>query len=185
VDSYALLDLLPIGVVVLDGALRLRRANARARAILDGGGALVLSREGVIAANPPDNERLQRVLLEAATAPAEGGYAVRIDLPRCGGRARLVLHVRALAAPGEAKASHICLSLVEERALPSAALEGLSPRRREVLECLVAGERPQAIAVSLGLSEHTVRAYVKDLHRHFGAHSRGELLARFIPPQSA
>ena len=44
----------------------------------------------------------------------------------------------------------------------------------------MAGSRPEAIACVLGLSEHTVRAYVKDLHRHFGAHSRGELLSRFI-----
>lgn len=58
---------------------------------------------------------------------------------------------------------------------------GLPPRVRQVLACLHDGDGEKQIAVRLGLSRHTVHDYVKALHRHFGAASRGELLARSRP----
>ncbi len=59
----------------------------------------------------------------------------------------------------------------------------LSRRERQVLALLLAGDGVKQVAAKLGLSEHTVIQYNKELHRHFGVHSRGELLARFIPPE--
>ncbi len=46
-----------------------------------------------------------------------------------------------------------------------------------VLELLERGLSEKEIASSLDLSPHTVRDYCKALHRRFGVHSRGELLA--------
>lgn len=60
-------------------------------------------------------------------------------------------------------------------------LAGLPPRLREVLGCLHDGDGEKQAAARLGLSRHTVHDYVKELHRRFGAASRGELLARTRP----
>lgn len=57
---------------------------------------------------------------------------------------------------------------------------GLSPRQRDVLAALCRGLAEKEIAGELGLSIHTVHGHVKELHRRFGARSRGELLARAL-----
>ena len=55
--------------------------------------------------------------------------------------------------------------------------EGLSPRMRQVLQCLSEGDSEKQVARRLGISPHTVHTYIKQLHRRFGVSSRGELLA--------
>jgi DNA-binding CsgD family transcriptional regulator len=57
----------------------------------------------------------------------------------------------------------------------------LPPRLRQVLACLHDGDGEKQVAARLSLSRHTVHDYVKELHRRFGAASRGELLARTRP----
>ena len=59
-------------------------------------------------------------------------------------------------------------------------MRALSPRLRQTLERLLAGDSEKQIARHLGLSPHTVHVYVKALYRGFGVSSRGELLARFV-----
>lgn len=54
----------------------------------------------------------------------------------------------------------------------------LPPRARQVLALLHSGDSEKMIAVRLGISTHTVHDYVKLLYRHFGVHSRAELLAK-------
>ena len=61
---------------------------------------------------------------------------------------------------------------------------GLSNRLRQTLEGLLAGEAEKQIAYRLELSPHTVHVYVKNLYRHFQVSSRGELLARFVRPDT-
>jgi len=56
----------------------------------------------------------------------------------------------------------------------------LSPRMRQTLERLLAGDSEKEIAARLGLSPHTVHVYVKTLYRRFDVCSRGELFARFV-----
>lgn len=60
--------------------------------------------------------------------------------------------------------------------LQSPALDGLSPRQREVLGLLVAGERVPDIAVELHLSPHTVRNHLKSIYHKVGVHSQAELV---------
>ena len=57
----------------------------------------------------------------------------------------------------------------------------LAPRLQQVLERLRVGDAEKQVAARLGLSRHTVHNYIKALHRHFAASSRGELLARSAP----
>ena len=58
--------------------------------------------------------------------------------------------------------------------------ERLSPRQQQTLAHLLSGDSEKQIAAKLALSRHTIHAYVKTLYRHFGASSRGELLARWV-----
>lgn len=68
---------------------------------------------------------------------------------------------------------------------PSALTAGLrlSPRLRQTLDRLLAGDSEKQIAVRLRISPHTVHVYAKQLHKRFGVASRGELLARFVRGQ--
>lgn len=56
----------------------------------------------------------------------------------------------------------------------------LTARERDVLAFLLNGDSRKQIAAALGISEHTVSDYLKQLYRHFNVSSRGELQAHFI-----
>jgi DNA-binding CsgD family transcriptional regulator len=56
----------------------------------------------------------------------------------------------------------------------------LSPRLRQVLDCLLEGDGEKQVAARLGLTPQTVNQYVKAVYRQFGVNSRGELMARWI-----
>jgi DNA-binding CsgD family transcriptional regulator len=60
------------------------------------------------------------------------------------------------------------------------ATDELSPRLREVLRRLLAGDGEKQVTAKLELSRHTVHQYVKALYRHFGVESRAELLALWV-----
>jgi DNA-binding CsgD family transcriptional regulator len=64
---------------------------------------------------------------------------------------------------------------------PADDADSLSPRLRDVLDRLLAGDSAKQAARRLGLSTHTVKEYVQALYRRFDVNSRGELLARWIP----
>lgn len=61
----------------------------------------------------------------------------------------------------------------------------LSPRLRETLQALLEGESEKQVAWRLRLSQQTVHEYVTKLYRHFGVHSRSELLAFCLGPDRA
>src|SRR5262249_19679503 len=56
-------------------------------------------------------------------------------------------------------------------------IEGLSPRLRQTLACLLEGDSEKQVAARLGLSTTTVHQYVTSLYRHFAVRSRPQLLA--------
>jgi len=53
----------------------------------------------------------------------------------------------------------------------------LSPKKREVAELICMGYTNKAIAMTLVISEHTVKDYVKDIYYTLDVHSRMELAA--------
>ncbi len=59
-------------------------------------------------------------------------------------------------------------------------VEGLSPREREILLLLLAGEGEKQIAADLHRSVHTIHTFVRHLYREFHVSSRGELMALFV-----
>jgi DNA-binding CsgD family transcriptional regulator len=61
-------------------------------------------------------------------------------------------------------------------------LHQLSPRLRDTLRGLLAGEAEKQIAARLGLSRTTLHDYVGEVYRRFGVAGRAELMAHFIQP---
>lgn len=73
--------------------------------------------------------------------------------------------------------------LWEEDQLGSMRARGgptLSPRERQVLDRLAAGDSVRQAALFLGLRPRTVEGHVKSLHRKLGVKRRAELLARYL-----
>ena len=60
----------------------------------------------------------------------------------------------------------------------------LSPRMRQTLDRLLAGDSEKEIAAHFGRSRHTVHVYVKKLYLRFGVSSRGELFSLFVHARS-
>jgi DNA-binding CsgD family transcriptional regulator len=56
----------------------------------------------------------------------------------------------------------------------------LAPRVSQTLSALLEGDSEKQIAARLGLQRTTVHGYVRQLYRHYGVRSRGELMARFV-----
>lgn len=60
------------------------------------------------------------------------------------------------------------------------SLAGLTPRQHEVLMAMNRGLPEKLIADRLGITGPTVSEHVQHIYRHFGVHSRSELMAHFI-----
>jgi DNA-binding CsgD family transcriptional regulator len=56
----------------------------------------------------------------------------------------------------------------------------LSPRQKQVLFRVMAGDSEKQMARALSLSPHTVHDHLKQIYRRFGVNSRTELLAKFF-----
>lgn len=61
---------------------------------------------------------------------------------------------------------------------PQRQLSTLPPRLRPVVQALLDGDAEKQVAIRLGLSQHTVHTYVKQIYQCLGVSSRGELFAR-------
>ncbi len=67
---------------------------------------------------------------------------------------------------------------------PAAPIPDLSPRLRQTLDCLLSGQSEKRTAELLGISQATAHQYITALYRHYGVHSRAQLLARWVAPES-
>ena len=88
-------------------------------------------------------------------------------------RQRRMLHI----VSAEVDWLHACT-----KSLASATyrVRSLSPRQRTVLTLMLEGQSLKQIAFHLGITPNTVAGYTKEIHKHFGVKSRGELIHRFI-----
>jgi DNA-binding CsgD family transcriptional regulator len=64
-----------------------------------------------------------------------------------------------------------------------AAIEGLSKREREIARLLVAGYSGVNVAAISGLSENTVRTYVRRLYAKLGVNNRADLVRKLLSPE--
>ncbi|NRB73695.1 MAG: helix-turn-helix transcriptional regulator [Verrucomicrobiales bacterium] len=86
----------------------------------------------------------------------------------------------------ESRIAHIILSEIpslHENISPSqlnGSVAALTPRLRQVLNCLLQGYSRKEIASHLNLSIHTVGEYVTELYKRFDVHSQTDLVRRFL-----
>lgn len=66
-----------------------------------------------------------------------------------------------------------------------APIEGLSKREREIARLLVAGYSGVNVAAISGLSENTVRTYVRRLYQKLGVANRADLVRKLMSPHEA
>jgi len=67
----------------------------------------------------------------------------------------------------------------------TAAFEGLSKREREIARLLVSGYSGVNVAALSGLSENTVRTYVRRLYGKLGVNNRADLVRKLVSPESS
>jgi DNA-binding CsgD family transcriptional regulator len=75
-----------------------------------------------------------------------------------------------------------CAAVRVEGGQRPAAIEGLSKREREIARLLVAGYSGVNVAAISGLSENTVRTYVRRLYAKVGANNRADLVRKLMTP---
>jgi DNA-binding CsgD family transcriptional regulator len=102
----------------------------------------------------------------------------------------LVVHRRDIDPPfGEKDTTLVSLMLravapiVDRELVHKAASDEhgqMSPREREILLMLLAGDSEKQVAANLSRSVHTVHTFVRQIYRHFEVSSRGELMAQFV-----
>jgi DNA-binding CsgD family transcriptional regulator len=115
------------------------------------------------AAAPPDHDRrpCEPVVLGAA------GVAPQVELPRT-------------PLPGDLAISPVRLACGDLPASRPGLVPGLSKREQEIGALLVAGYAAVNAAAVLGLSEHTVRTYVRRLYRKLAVSNRAELVRLYM-----
>jgi DNA-binding CsgD family transcriptional regulator len=67
---------------------------------------------------------------------------------------------------------------------PADLPKGLAPRYQRLLGHLLAGTSEKELATQLGLSRHTVHAYIREIYKTSGVSSRAELMAQWISDDS-
>ncbi len=75
-----------------------------------------------------------------------------------------------------------CAILRVEPQDKAAPIEGLSKREREIARLLVAGYSGVNVAAISGLSENTVRTYVRRLYQKLGVANRADLVRKLMAP---
>ncbi len=78
-----------------------------------------------------------------------------------------------------------CAVLRVEPQEKGAPIEGLSRREREIARLLVAGYSGVNVAAISGLSENTVRTYVRRLYQKLGVANRADLVRKLMSPADA
>jgi DNA-binding CsgD family transcriptional regulator len=78
-----------------------------------------------------------------------------------------------------------CAALRVQAPQKPAALEGLSKRERDIARLLIAGYSGVNVAAISGLSENTVRTYVRRLYGKLGVNNRADLVRKLVAPGSS
>jgi DNA-binding CsgD family transcriptional regulator len=76
-----------------------------------------------------------------------------------------------------------CAAIRVEGAQRPTPMEGLSKREREIARLLVAGYSGVNVAAIAGLSENTVRTYVRRLYTKLHANNRADLVRKLVTPE--
>lgn len=97
--------------------------------------------------------------------------------------AELLEAIREVARGGSPMSTHIARKVVQSFQRPVATAnpaEELSPREKEVLDCLAQGFLYKEIAEKLGISYETVHTYIRRIYEKLQVRTRTEAVAKFL-----
>jgi DNA-binding NarL/FixJ family response regulator len=98
-------------------------------------------------------------------------------------RAELLDAIRDVLKGGSPMTTHIARKVVQSFQRPvsaSQSTEDLSPREKEVLDCLAQGFLYKEIAEKLGISYETVHTYIRRIYEKLQVRTRTEAVAKFL-----
>jgi DNA-binding CsgD family transcriptional regulator/PAS domain-containing protein len=182
----ASLDLIAIGVVLVDGQARIIHSNRAAQAMLDAGSPIRSDRGDLRAIMPETTSALKAAIAKGAGTEGEIGSAgIGIPTPGADGGPALI-HVlplasgdfRARIAPGASAALFITPARDGSGApTPAlAALFDLSPAETRTLERVIAGDTPAEAAAALGIALPTIRTHLAHIFEKTGTSRQAELV---------
>ncbi len=79
--------------------------------------------------------------------------------------------------------ARVCVVRIEPLGEQATAMDTLSKREREIARLLVAGYSGVNVAAIAGLSENTVRTYVRRLYLKLGVSNRADLVRKLMAPE--
>jgi DNA-binding NarL/FixJ family response regulator len=97
--------------------------------------------------------------------------------------AELLEAIREVVAGGSPMTTHIARKVIQSFQKPvpaSEPMEDLSPREKEVLDCLAQGFLYKEIAEKLGISYETVHTYIRRIYEKLQVRTRTEAVAKFL-----
>jgi len=97
--------------------------------------------------------------------------------------AEILAGIRQVLQGGSPMTAHIARKVVQSFQKPPATsepTEDLSPREREVLDCLSQGFLYKEIAEKLGISYETVHTYIRRIYEKLQVRTRTEAVAKFL-----
>jgi DNA-binding NarL/FixJ family response regulator len=98
--------------------------------------------------------------------------------------AELLESIREVHRGGSPMTAHIARKVVQSfqrsKSAAAEATEDLSPREREVLDCLSQGFLYKEIAEKLGISYETVHTYIRRIYEKLQVRTRTEAVAKFL-----
>jgi len=96
----------------------------------------------------------------------------------------LIEAIRDVSKGGSPMTAHIARKVVQSFQRPAAPsappTEDLSPREKEVLDCLAQGFLYKEIADKLGISYETVHTYIRRIYEKLQVRTRTEAVAKFL-----
>jgi DNA-binding NarL/FixJ family response regulator len=116
-------------------------------------------------------------IFNALAAGASGYLLKRTTTPE------LLESIREVHRGGSPMTAHIARKVVlsfQKSAASTEATEDLSPREREVLDCLSQGFLYKEIAEKLGISYETVHTYIRRIYEKLQVRTRTEAVAKFL-----
>lgn len=178
------LDHVGHGMLLVGDGARVLHANRLAHAALDDQAPLRIECGRLLARSAADSA----ALLDALHAAIQRGLRRMLTLGS--GTQAVTVAVLPLGAIGDGAA---LVSLPQSRRTQDLAvqsfarLHGFTTAETAVLEGLLAGRRPNDIALAKGVQLSTIRTQIGQLRQKCGAHSIRELLARVaaLPPMLA
>jgi len=116
-------------------------------------------------------------IFNALAAGASGYMLKRTPTPE------LLSAIQQVVQGGSPMTAHIARKVVQSFQKPAQAKEAtedLSPREREVLDCLSHGLIYKEIAEKLGISYETVHTYIRRIYEKLQVRTRTEAVAKFL-----